>query len=280
MLVGILGHSRSGKDTLADYVGSTYGLQKIAFADPMKRLCRSVFDFSKKQLWGSSTDRNALDPRYVGPNAAPAFYEAAQKMWDRAPSFVDEVLPFFTVPQKRKAFEALWVWFDLCASTKGLTARFALQTLGSEWGRDTYPDVWARYMFETVVPAVLDGTHTYSQGAGLYPRIGLAKLIRKPKGIVIPDMRFFNEIDFGRRHDCVSIRLRRHGADGKIEGGMPHHRSEELQKVIPDSDLDAVLDVPEGLPQYYRAIDSLFERQLRPHFEAAAAARRAKRAAA
>jgi hypothetical protein len=66
MLVGIIGHSGSGKDTVADYLVSKYKFVKISLADPLKRICKEVFDFSDTQLWGPSQERNKPDSRYKG----------------------------------------------------------------------------------------------------------------------------------------------------------------------------------------------------------------------
>jgi len=43
MLVGICGKAGSGKDTIADYLVSSYKFKKIALADPIKRLVKDVF---------------------------------------------------------------------------------------------------------------------------------------------------------------------------------------------------------------------------------------------
>lgn len=64
MLLGISGHAGAGKDTLADILVKEYGFVKIALADPLKRICQEVYQFSDAQLWGPSDKRNAPDLRY------------------------------------------------------------------------------------------------------------------------------------------------------------------------------------------------------------------------
>jgi hypothetical protein len=87
MLIGILGHAGSGKDTFADRLEATQGFQKIALADPLKRICREVYKFSVEQLWGPSEERNKPDKRY--PNGRGGFLtprEALQRLgteWGR-----------------------------------------------------------------------------------------------------------------------------------------------------------------------------------------------------
>lgn len=64
MIVGISGHAGAGKDTLADLLVHEYGFVKIGLADPLKRICQEVYQFSDDQLWGPSEKRNAPDLRY------------------------------------------------------------------------------------------------------------------------------------------------------------------------------------------------------------------------
>jgi len=43
MLIGVCGKAGAGKDTIADYLIKHHGFQKIALADPIKRLVKDVF---------------------------------------------------------------------------------------------------------------------------------------------------------------------------------------------------------------------------------------------
>lgn len=56
MLIGVLGKSGSGKDTIADYVCENYGYTKIAFAKPIKDICRIMFGFNEEQLYGNKKE--------------------------------------------------------------------------------------------------------------------------------------------------------------------------------------------------------------------------------
>lgn len=64
MILGILGQAGSGKDTVADHLVKKYRFMKVALADPLKRICQEVYDFSDEQLWGPSEMRNGADLRY------------------------------------------------------------------------------------------------------------------------------------------------------------------------------------------------------------------------
>lgn len=68
-IIGINGKAKSGKDTLADIFVRRYGFVKIAFADPIKRICAEVFGFSREQLWGDL--KEAPDLRFPHKFSAP-----------------------------------------------------------------------------------------------------------------------------------------------------------------------------------------------------------------
>jgi len=63
-IVGIIGKAGSGKDTVADMLHELR-YDKIAFADPLKRFCMDVFEFTEEQLWGPSEKRSEPDERYL-----------------------------------------------------------------------------------------------------------------------------------------------------------------------------------------------------------------------
>jgi hypothetical protein len=56
----------SGKSTVAAAFenNTAFHVLSMGLADPMKRFCRTLFDFSYGQLWGPSENRNAPDARY------------------------------------------------------------------------------------------------------------------------------------------------------------------------------------------------------------------------
>ncbi len=64
MIVGLTGLAGAGKDTAADFLIARGDFVRVALADPLKRICRDVFDFSDEQLWGASEKRNEPDLRY------------------------------------------------------------------------------------------------------------------------------------------------------------------------------------------------------------------------
>jgi dephospho-CoA kinase len=50
-IIGITGKKNSGKDTIGNYLVEKYGYKRLAFADPLKEACRSIFSFTDAQLY-------------------------------------------------------------------------------------------------------------------------------------------------------------------------------------------------------------------------------------
>ena len=56
IIVGITGKKFNGKDTLGNHLVSKYGYIRIAFADPLKEVLKTVFNFNDAQLYGESKE--------------------------------------------------------------------------------------------------------------------------------------------------------------------------------------------------------------------------------
>jgi RNase P/RNase MRP subunit p29 len=136
-----------------------------------------------------------------------------------------------------------------------LTPRVACQIIGTEVVRNLYPDTWVD-MFKRTATAVMAGGFFYSRTEGLQPDKRLTRFLRRsPQGIICSDIRFKNEVKGFHEVGGKVVRLIRAGKDGSV--GVKGHASEEEQKTIPDQDLDGVLNVPEGIPQFHGAIEQL-----------------------
>jgi len=136
-----------------------------------------------------------------------------------------------------------------------LTPRVALQFIGTEVGRNVYADTWVD-IFKRYATAVMAGTHFYTRTEGLQPNRRFRRFFaKKPQGIVCPDLRFKNEVKGIHDVGGLVVRLTRFGKDGLV--GIKGHASEEEQKTISDLDLDGVIQVPEGIPAYHKAIEQL-----------------------
>lgn len=98
----------------------------------------------------------------------------------------------------------------------GLSARKALQFMGTEIGRKLYPDVWIDYALRTT-----------------------DELLRFYSGVVISDVRFKNEVAAIRKAGGRLVRLRR---GQPLPGTAGQHRSETEMQEIPDDLFDVVID--------------------------------------
>lgn len=127
-VLGIAGNTKSGKDTLANFLAEEFGCTVTHFADSFKNILKGVFAFSDDQLWGKS--KNVPDERYVFSGTCPL--DHAQCEW----SDVD----------------SLW-HCPTCSNTyqKFLTPRFTMHTLGTEWGRTMYGSVWTEMTLRNIL---------------------------------------------------------------------------------------------------------------------------------
>ena len=195
MIIGVSGIAGSGKSVFANFLVEDHGFEVLSLADPLKRICREVFDFTEEQLWGPSEKRNEPDPRY---------------------------------PREDGTY---------------LSARQALQLLGTEFGRACYPNVWVEYAIRMArkieqnyylhsEPRSTSGTKVYQ---GRYYKDTEAE-----RWIAIPDVRFRNEIDGIRQAGGKLVRIRRPGAG--LSGAAGVHASEAEQASIPDDVFDLVIE--------------------------------------
>ena len=98
---------------------------------------------------------------------------------------------------------------------EGITARTLLQSLGTEWGRLHYPDIWVNFVEEKVAEEI--GIWKYNH---VYREF--------PPRIIIDDVRFRNEAEMIRRHDGEIWRLKREGVDYSEDHASEVALSDEL----------------------------------------------------
>jgi hypothetical protein len=229
MIIGVSGLAGSGKDTVADILVKHRQCVKISFADPLKRICQDVFQFSNEQLWGPSASRNAPDFRYmVGEGYAEAYEKHKETNPELAASY---------------------------ARSGWLTPRVALQLLGTEWGRHCYDTIWVDYALRTSKTVLGSHNLMYTPQEGIAERFayggcGYEKRDDAPPdggyaGVIIPDVRFKNEVRGLKAAGAKLIRVVRPGAG--LKGAAAQHQSETEQLKIPDEDFDSVIRNEESL---------------------------------
>jgi len=204
MLIGITGRAGSGKDTVADILVANHSFVKVAFADPIKRICRDVFRFTEEQLWGPSEARNAEDVRYPRPSGMEC-----------------------------------------------LTPRYALQKLGTEWGRDCYQDIWVDIAIRTAYALLSGFPVEYSRDKGLVP-LGLWPL-KRPQGVVISDVRYPNEVEALHKRKAT-IWKTTYGTG--LTGAAGSHESE---RYIDDLEVDATIPSVGGLDQLKQTVATVLQ---------------------
>ena len=124
----------------------------------------------------------------------------------------------------------------------GPTARHACQFIGTEIGRELGENVWVDLVgricvnFMVGMPPTTGMRYAYAPERGLYQTEGWASA---PAGIVIPDVRFKNEIDAIRNWGGKLVRVKRKQT---LTGSDAGHASEVEQDSIPDSEFDHVID--------------------------------------
>ena len=100
VIIGLLGKKRSGKDTSGNYLIENYNFVKYAFADPVKQICKILFDFSDDQLNGNK--KEGVDFRwYLTPR------DAFQKIGTEFAQ--NDIYNYFPRLKERLKDEVIWV---------------------------------------------------------------------------------------------------------------------------------------------------------------------------
>jgi hypothetical protein len=215
MLIGINGVSKSGKDTLADML-SPFKSVKVALADEMKRLTRKVYPaMTIEHLWGPSEKRNEKILEY--PRKNHVFTKG------------EEILRECACCGEKNDVEAPQCY---------LTPRYALQMLGTEWGRNNYLDTWVEILLGNAV-AILSRGFSYKAPSGVLWEMALPKHAWY-EIVAVPDIRYKNEMEAIRANGGKLWRIKRAGSG--LKGAMAKHNSETEQLEVPDEYFDLIFD--------------------------------------
>jgi hypothetical protein len=245
LIIGISGQAKSGKDTAADFLVKNNGFVKVAFADPIKRMTAIAYPkMTRDHLWGSSEMRNfqIVDyPRLHGP--------------------------WIEVEGKKRCAccNVLVDFYD--DSQCYLTARYALQTLGTEWGRRCYPNTWvdlamydARCLLER--NGILRSVHySYTPWDGLM--MSNVPTGPKPKGVAISDVRWpdGNEGKAIKENGGFLVQMLRGTG---LEGAAGQHESEKnmgVASTIYDRQIPNDTMSLDELEEFMGKVAATFDRQ-------------------
>lgn len=237
-IIGLSGLAGSGKDFIANLLVKNHGFVKIALADPLKRICQDVFDFSDEQLFGSSEERNKPDKRYFTGKIRGDIigYEDTRILL---------CLEKGIEPTHEEIEEGCKIY---------LTPRFALQSLGTEWGRRCYPNIWTDYTLKIARKLLSDQNWQYDPRYGIWQD----ENIREVRGVVISDIRFRNEMEAVKAEDGKVIRIVRNKPT-TLSGAASLHSSEQEQKEISDTEFDYILNNQEDLIMLQTELKSMLE---------------------
>jgi len=62
MIIGVTGKKFHGKNTVADFYVKNHNFKELSFAEPLKKVCKAMFDFSDEQLYGNL--KETIDERW------------------------------------------------------------------------------------------------------------------------------------------------------------------------------------------------------------------------
>ena len=253
-IVGLLGKAGSGKDVVAD-VFAAKGFVKVSFSDPMKRFTAAAFYYTAEELWGASPLRNresAFDDNW--------WYGVMNRFSAAAQQLLNELFSARSVDDdgytdKVTAYLSLHNWLSwlreqrLAAGT--ISPRIVLQTLGTQWGRQLDPLLWARYLHQVIIPGL-------REGKGYDRECGLCGRQENCRGVVIPDHRFLNEVELTLRNGGFMMKIVRPALADKTVG-LEKHASEIEQESIQDSMFDRIFIMPEGLDKVAQQLQEMME---------------------
>ena len=270
-LILVCGPAGSGKDTVAAMIAKQTDAMLIAQADPMKRFAQKVFGFTEQQLWGPSEYRNGEDARFNETHEwGFAYYALRQKgvheLADVIPMSKDRRVlleKWFLQMAHVHGFEYNWTTreFYVKAEVKGLSPRYALQTLGTEWGRKILPEMWNEYAVNNAFKALEGQYNHYEKAHGFgdvdYSVVHSGKA-PPPSMVVITDGRFRNEILNVRRQGGFAL-LVKGPQQETLTAGVAGHVSEKELGGIPDNFFNHILvnDKTKGLDHLKDLVNDL-----------------------
>lgn len=250
-----VGSMGAGKDAIANFLELDHAGVRVAFADPLKRICMEIYEFAPEQLWGSVEKKNAPDKRYPRE-----LHEIDSIMRGGVP-----------VTRCRCCGLAPEDFVEFRKQRCYLTPRYAMILLGTEWGRQCYKDTWVNYtmrmahrlLFESGILRSL--FYNYSQENGVYTTN--VPEGTPPRAVVIPDVRFKSEMEAIKGRGGKLVRVVRQALNAHV---TPHPSEQELL-TTPDSEFDYVIHndgTLDQLQQHTARMMDVFSGKILPYDEA------------
>lgn len=220
-----IGSMGAGKDTVANFLEANHAGVRLSFADPLKRICMEVYDFTVEQLWGSLEQKNAVDKRYPRPNHDIEIYNPVGNF---------EHLPTCRccgVTLRKDEAQQCY-----------LTPRYAMILLGTEWGRHCFQNTWVNYTLRAARKLLFESGiarsvfYNYSQQDGLF-------VTSVPEGpmiqvVAIPDVRFKSETSAIKEQGGKLVRVIRTLPE---QARRTLHPSESELLAMEDSEFDYII---------------------------------------
>ncbi len=271
MIIGLLGKSKSGKDTAAVVLARELGGTCVSFADPIKRFCMKALGLTIDQLWGDDKEKpiikkqlKAIEPKLQNL----VKYEGRVGPWDPVPTpFVNalnDACGQRYVDAEWKAEQRLLAWWSSVKGEKGLTPRRVMQHFGTEYVRTNLgKDFWIKVAWD-IAGKVISGEFRYLKQVGTIP-VGDLRFSKAPPNdaVIVPDVRFRNEIIALKTRGALVYRVKRFdmiARSGKID---INHASEAEQNSIPSFWVDGVFSNYEGRKDEYEASVKRFAQNLK-----------------
>lgn len=260
-VIALCGPAKSGKGLIAEWFEKR-GFVDVAFADPIKRFLKPVFNYEDRDLWGSRENKERKIS-YGVDDWLTIFSTCAKK----ANAFISEVVP---VGDRIRAYTMLMEWLQSMRTLHNsravaedgigyLMPRETMQTFGTEYGRSIDKLLWANYLFNVVSPKI-QAHNFYTKTEGVVPYSGPAKDL--VKGIIISDERFLNEHKKTESAGGYNIRVRRLSMveENKVSNvGIQGHSSEVELRDIPDSAFDLIIETEEGIETVHDQLEAIFK---------------------
>lgn len=234
-IILLCGTAGSGKDTLASFmVKKLPGSQVMGFADALKQAVDWIFPncFTAEQLFGPSEKRNEL-VHVPSELLTSLFYRAAGYLGHHTGDVqrFEGPLSNWVVATRREHGQ--------CGA---LSARYILQTFGTDVCRKVDKDFWANIALRNAQD-LLSGGFKYSREKGLEEVVDAAP----PPAVIITDGRFPNEAYLTKRLGGQLIKVVR--KQSSLDGSAAAHSSETSVGGIPDFWFDDIVHNDGSLAQ-------------------------------